>query len=408
MTTNDIAEKIEKAFQQYSLKGKKVLAIIPDGTRSAPVDLMFSLFNRYYAPEVRQLDYLVALGTHPLMTEEQLCKRVGINLEEKEEQYKNTRILNHRWDLEDTFTKVGTIGPSEMAELSGGLSDEEAEITVNKLIFDYDILLILGPVFPHEIAGFSGSNKYLFPGICGWEFTDCTHWLGALKTNIGTIGYKDTPARRLIDRAAEFITVPIVYFNMVVNEEGLQGLFVGGDKTAWEKAVELSSQLNIQYESKQYKTVLSVAAAKYDDYWTGAKAFYKLEPIVADGGTIIVYAPHIDEISITHNEVIKNIGFHTVDYFKDNLDTKFRDVPRAVLAYSALVTGRGAYKDGKESTRVTHKLASAIPKKTLDSLNLQWEDAGAIDPGEWQNRNDPEVKVVFNAGERLYRPSGEE
>jgi nickel-dependent lactate racemase len=405
MTTNDITEKIEKTFQKYSLKGKKVLAIIPDGTRSAPVDLMFSLFNRYYAPEVKQLDYLVALGTHPLMTEEQLCKRVGISLEEKEEQYKDTRIFNHRWDLEDTFTKVGTIGPSEMAELSGGLSDEEAEITVNKLIFDYDILLILGPVFPHEIAGFSGSNKYLFPGICGWEFTDCTHWLGALKTNIGTIGYKDTPARRLIDRAAEFIPIPIVYFNMVVNEEGLQGLFVGGDKTAWETAVELSSQLNIQYEPKQYKTVLSVAAAKYDDYWTGAKAFYKLEPIVADGGTIIVYAPHIDEISITHNEVIKNIGFHTVDYFKNNLDTKFRDVPRAVLAYSALVTGKGSYKDGKESTRITHKLASAIPKKTLDSLNLQWEDAGAIDPGEWQNRNDPEVKVVFNAGERLYRPS---
>lgn len=404
MTEKDITESVLQAFQDYSLTNKRVLVVIPDGTRSAPIDLFFSLFNKYYKPKVSKLDYLVALGTHPLMTEEQLCKRVGISLKEKEEQYKDTRILNHRWNAEDTFTKVGTIGPSEMAELSEGLADEEADITVNKLIFEYDILLILGPVFPHEIAGFSGSNKYLFPGICGWEFTDCTHWLGALKTNIGTIGYKDTPARRLIDRAAQFISVPIVYFNLVVNEEGLQGLFVGDDKVAWEQAVELSSKVNIRYEPKQYGTVLSVAAPKYDDYWTGAKAFYKLEPIVADGGTIIVYAPHIDEISITHNEVIKNIGFHTVDYFKARLETEYRDIPKAVLAYSALVTGKGACKEGKESTRVSHKLASGIPKETLESLNLKWEDARKIEPEEWKNRDDPELKVVFNAGERLYKP----
>lgn len=403
LVDDNIVEDITRAYEKFALKNKKILVIIPDKTRSAPIQQFFSLFQKYYAPGVKKLDYLIALGTHPLLTENQKLERLGITKAEQAIAYPDLEIHNHRWDLEETFSNVGTINKSNMAELSEGLIEERTPISVNKMIFNYDIVLVLGPVFPHEIAGFSGYTKYLFPGICGWNFIDSTHWLGALKTNIETIGKIDTPVRRMINKAAEFISVPIVYFNMVVNDEGLKGLFVGDTDSAWRKAAGLSGEVNIHYEPKQYEKVISIASPKYADYWTGAKAFYKLEPIVADGGEIIVYAPHIHDISITHNKVLEKIGFHVVDYFKAYLDTKFKKIPRTTLAFSALVKGKGAYQDGMEATRISHKLALNIPKAVLDSLNLAWEDKSRIDIEKWKNKESNGIKVVFNAGEKLFR-----
>ncbi|MCW8969442.1 MAG: lactate racemase domain-containing protein, partial [Flavobacteriales bacterium] len=77
---------------------------------------------------------------------------------------------------------------------------QEVPVALNRLVLDYDHVLICGPVFPHEVVGFSGGTKYLFPGIAGAEIINFTHWLGALITNHEVIGVRDTPVRAVIDR----------------------------------------------------------------------------------------------------------------------------------------------------------------------------------------------------------------
>ena len=78
----------------------------------------------------------------------------------------------------------------------------EVPVSLNKLIYDYDQLIVCGPTFPHEVVGFSGGNKYFFPGISGSEVINYTHWLGAVITSFEVIGNASTPVRDVINRAA--------------------------------------------------------------------------------------------------------------------------------------------------------------------------------------------------------------
>lgn len=398
----DVQQKLEAACAGIGISGRKLLAIIPDNTRTAPVGLFFKLLHRLCAGKAARLDYLVALGTHPLLGENELLKRVGISREEKEGVYSASNLFNHRWDQAEALTRIGRIGEFEMLELTGGLLREPTEVSINRMLLDYDQVLVLGPVFPHEIAGFSGAGKYLFPGVSGPELTDVTHWLGGLQTNLATIGVRDTPVRRLIERAVAMVPVPLLFLNLVVDEEGLKGLFIGSGRDAWEQAVALSAQLNIRYVQRPYRQVLSLASGKYEDFWTGAKAFYKVEPIVEDGGELIVYAPHIQKISITHDQVLGQMGFHVKDYFVAHME-RYGGLRKTVLGYAALVKGTGTYRDGQERPRVRLRLASAVSKEECRRLNLDYLDPREIRVEDWEGRDAEGRYVVRNAGEVLYR-----
>ena len=135
------------------------------------------------------------------------------------------KFFNHEWDRPETFVSLGKISADDIEKISGGLFREEVDVRVNKLILDYDEMIIVGPVFPHEVVGFSGGNKYFFPGIAGSDIIDFTHWLGALITSYAAIGTKDTPMRRVIDRAAAMIPVQRHALCSVVTHEGISGVF---------------------------------------------------------------------------------------------------------------------------------------------------------------------------------------
>ena len=109
--------------------------------------------------------------------------------------------------------------------------------------------------------------------------------------------------RRVVDRAAALVPVPKFAFCMVVHEGKLAGLFAGTPEEAWSQAADLSDQLHIIYKDRPFHTVLSCAPPMYDEIWVGGKCMYKLEPVVADGGELIIYAPHIREISLTHGKL---------------------------------------------------------------------------------------------------------
>jgi nickel-dependent lactate racemase len=399
------SEAVGEFFAKNSYAGKRVLVIIPDNTRSGPIGEVFKLLYERLKPQAQAVDCLVALGTHQPLTERQICKRLAMPISERKTTYASVQFFNHEWDKPGTFASIGRISADEIAQISGGLFREEVDVRLNKLIFDYDTFLILGPVFPHEVVGFSGGHKYLFPGIAGSEIINFFHWLGAIITNPVINGCKWTPTRKVVEKAASLIDIPHALAAIVAVEGKLKGLFLGDTLEAWEKAADLSNEVHIIYKDRPYKTILGLCPEMYDDIWTAGKVMYKLEPIVADGGTLIIYAPHISEVSYTHGKVLDRIGYHVRDYFLRQMD-KFKDVPRSSMAHSTHVRGCGTYENGTEKPRVNVVLATGIPKERCDRINLGYMNPAQIKVADYENREAEGVLVVPHAGEILHRLRG--
>ena len=405
MKNNEVAELVRNALAEGDYKGRKILLILPDSTRSAPVGLLFKCIYDELCDDAACIDGLIALGTHQPMDWDAILKRVEITEDEYKQKYSTlTKFYNHAWDNPDALAVIGMIDADEIKSITKGYMYKQVDVTINRMIFDYDILFVLGPVFPHEIVGFSGGNKYFFPGICGEEILNTFHWLGGLITNAVINGTKDTPVRDLINRAAEFIAVPRLYFNMVVKHGVLHGLYIGDGLTAWGKAADLSAEVNVEYTGRKYKTVIGLAPEKYDELWTGGKVAYKAETIVEDGGSLIIYAPHISEISFTHGESILKVGYHVRDYFSTRMDD-YKEISEGVLSHIVAVKGSGSFDNGIEKPRIEVFLATSIPEKVCRDINLGFVDCRLLNIDALKKRDD--VLVIEDAGEVLFKQKAE-
>jgi nickel-dependent lactate racemase len=385
--------------------GQKVLVLIPDHTRTIPLPQLF----RYLVEilhDTRQLDFMVALGTHPPLSEAQLHKLVGITAVERQTTYRHIGLLNHAWDVADVLTTIGTLPQSQIQEIAGEswhpTLGGDVPVNINRAVLDYDHILILGPTFPHEVAGFSGGAKYFFPGICGPDMINVTHWLGALAGVRGTIGIKNTPVRAMIHAAAEHIPTPTTLMALVVEGKGVSGMFIGDVLSAWRAAADLSSERHIVWVDRPFQRVLSCAPPMYDELWTAGKAMYKLEPALAEGGELIIYAPHLDVVSHVHGQYIYEIGYHVLPYFLAQWE-KFKHIPLGVLAHSTHVRGDGRYAHNTEYPRASVSLATKLSPEDCAQLALGYVNPDDIDVSEWQNREDEGVLYVPKAGEMLYR-----
>jgi nickel-dependent lactate racemase len=402
LTIEQARAVVGQGLGSLALDGRRLLVIIPDGTRTMPLPLMMAAIESEAGPRVAALDYLVALGTHQPMTDAQLTRLVGRPVVDG--RMGRSHVFNHRWDDPATFATLGRIEAAEIRALSGGRLDRDVTVSLNKLIFEYDQLLICGPVFPHEVVGFSGGNKYLFPGIAGPEIINFTHWLGALISNYHVIGAGYTPVRAVIDRATRLVDRPVACLSLVVTHEGLVGLYFGTAEEAWKSAAALSGETHVVYVDRPFRRVLSVMPAMYEDLWTAAKGMYKLEPAVADGGEVVIYAPHITEVSYSHGALIDEVGYHCRDYFLAQWE-RFRRYPGGVLAHSTHVKGLGRYDAaaGVETPRIRVTLATGIPEERCRRINLGYLDPASVRLDDWTGREDEGVLVVPRAGEMLYR-----
>jgi nickel-dependent lactate racemase len=400
----ELQSVVSEGLAAMNLAGLKVLVLIPDGTRTMPMPLLFRILEEELGGRVRTLDYLVAAGTHPPMDDIQLSKHLGCTV--RNEAVGPRRIFNHQWDDPATFEHLGRIPASEISRLTGGLASEDVPVTLNRLILNYDHILICGPVFPHEVAGFSGGGKYFFPGIAGPDIIHFTHWLGALVTSYSIIGVAETPVRSVIDRAVRMIPRPHSLIGLVTTHEGVAGVSCGDTREAWSAAASLSAQRHIVWTEKPYRRVLAIMPEMYDDLWTGAKGAYKMEPAVADGGEVVIYAPHIREISKVHGRLIEQIGYHCRDYFLAQWE-RFRSYPGGILAHSTHVKGQGTYDaaTGVETPRIQVTLATSIPESVCRAVNLGYLDPAAVKPNEWLDRAADGWLVVPRAGEMLYKVS---
>lgn len=398
----DIQTLVAQYLADPIFDNRRVIVLIPDHTRTAPLPVLFRVVSDVLKARVKALNFMVALGTHQPLDEAALLSLVGLIPHERETTYAAVGLLNHSWDNPHHLVQIGELNSSQVEILSEGLLHESVPLRLNRQILEHDVVLILGPVFPHEVAGFSGGNKYFFPGIASAEFINASHWLGALKTNYATNGIQHTPVRTMIDQAAAFIAIEKRCLSFVSSPEGLHGMFYGSPESAWEEAVPMSAQIHIKLQDRTYMEVLGCAHTHYDDLWTAGKVMYKLEPIVATGGRLIIYAPHIDTISYTHDHWIRRVGYHVRDYFLSQMDL-FTSVPRGVLAHSTHVRGTGTFENGVEKPRIQVVLATAIPENQCRAVNLDYHDPNDINVATWRAQ-DPEKRLLVNpAGETLYR-----
>ncbi|HPU97046.1 MAG TPA: lactate racemase domain-containing protein [Candidatus Hydrogenedentes bacterium] len=393
---------VHESLAEIRLENRRILFIIPDHTRSMPMPLMFRALCEATRKRAAKTDFLIALGTHPPMTDEMIQELLGITAAERAEVYGDIGIFNHAWKDPEALAEIGWLTAEQIEELSGELMREAVRVTVNRLVLQYDVVCIVGPVFPHEVVGFSGGNKYFFPGVAGEEILNMFHWLGALITNYAINGTKHTPVRAVVDRAAALIPVEKWCFCLTQVKKNTRAIFFGTPEAAWDKAADLSAETHIIYKDKPFRQVLAMAAPMYDELWVAGKCMYKLEPVVADGGELIIYGRHVKEVSVTHGALIRQIGYHVRDYFLKQMD-RFRHIPGGILAHSTHVKGMGTFENGIEIPRVTVTLATSIPESVCREINLGYRDPDSIDPAEWENREEEGILLVRDAGEILYR-----
>ena len=394
LSAEEVRGFIASCLAEIDLDGRSLCLVIPDATRTCPLPLLLSAVAESVRARVRSCTAVVALGTHAPMTGEAIATMVG-DFE--------FAVVNHEWWVPETFIGVGTLGADTVSELSNGMLREVVDVRINRLVLESDVTIIIGPVLPHEVVGFSGGNKYLFPGLSGQELIDVTHWLGALitsRTIIGTRGI--TPVRALIDAAAGLVPGERQALCTVVDHAtgGLHSLSFGAPELAWAAAADVAADTHIEYLPAPVGRVLSIVPSRYADLWTGAKGFYKVEPVVADGGEVVLYAPHITEIAAMHPEQ-EGVGYHSRDFFLAHWE-EYRNHARGELAHSTHLYGAGTYDPVHgEHQRVRVTLATGIPEEVVTRANLNYMDPASVDVALWMA--DSGALVVPDAGEVLFR-----
>ncbi|HEY3291633.1 MAG TPA: lactate racemase domain-containing protein [Anaerolineae bacterium] len=405
LSDQEVINQIQDGLAGFDSNNKRLLVIIPDGTRTAPVPLLIRALYRAIGRQAKQFDVMVALGTHMAMSDEALDHHLGMGAADRALLH-NSRVMNHEWYTPGTLTTIGTVPAARARAITHDIINEDIPVIINRQVLEHDHIVICGPVFPHESVGFSGGNKYLFPGIAGFDTISTFHWLSAMLTTMAIIGIEDTLVRRLIDEYASYIKTPVTCVSFVISEKGMHAVFTGDALTSQRKAAEISKQVHIAYLDKPVHTVIAHAAERYDDLWTGGKAMFKAEPVVQDGGRLLIHAPHITEVSYTHGRWLDECGYHVRDYFAKQME-RFAHIPRVALAHATNVKGAGTYDLAThiELPRIQVDISTGIPRARTERINLGYVDPATVSLEDWERRAKEDDGILFipHAGEFLYR-----
>lgn len=395
---------VERTFAAVDFDGKKVVLVVPDGTRSCPLPLLVQTVHRHLIDRVASLTAVIALGTHSYMEPDEIDRWFGVEPGGLEAAYPGLTVVNHEFKDHSQIVTIGTLSAETIGELSNGSVHEEVVVEMNRHVVEADINVVIGPVFPHEVVGISGGNKYFIPGCSTHDAIDLSHWVGALigvEDMIGTPGV--TPVRAIINAGSEMIPGARLALCLVVKSGTgeIESVAWGTSEESWAEAAKVAAETHVVYVDEPFRKVLAMMPTRYDDIWTAAKGCYKMQPAMAEGGEVIIYAPHVTEVSEQHKEIY-DIGYHCIEYFTKQWD-RFSSVPKGVLAHSTHVRGAGTYdpETGMESNKIKVTLCTQIPEEVCRSVNLGYLPLDAVDLDAW--KADPDVFVQENAGEILYR-----
>lgn len=403
LSPRELRDILEHSLMRIA-PGARVLAIVPDKTRDDNSAVLFP-----FAAEILQrrhvslFDALVAQGTHGPMNDDEKRAKIGGDVAGL------ANIFDHQWNVPSELISIGRLDAAQVTRLTGGLINDAVEINLNRRLAPgvYDTILIFSATVPHEVAGFAGGAKYLFPGVAGPDLTHATHWLGALAGIENVIGRIETPTRHMIEAAADFVSGQIITLNSVITRDDnnrlrTHALFTGDFRTAFRQAAEVSRQVHIKYTGRKYRRVVALLDEHYDELWVGGKASYKLGGIIESGGELIIYAPHLRSISETHGRLIEKYGYAPLDRVREMvaLSAELQN-NLAVAAHLAHVSYAGQRDEsGRVIPRYRITMASALDEDTCRRVHLGFMDHRQFRVEDYED--DRDTLIVENAGRDLY------
>lgn len=311
LTDEQLREALFGVFQALGTR-QRVLALPPDYTRfhsyAGPLTCMA---HEYYGDQL--VDVMPALGTHEKMTDRQLDHMFpGLP---------KSLVREHKW--RDDVVTIGQVPASYVQEVTEGIYQHPWPVQLNKLIWEgnHDLVLSIGQVVPHEVIGMANGNKNLFVGTGGTEGINQSHFIGAAYGMERMMGRTDTPLRRILNHAQENFCrqLPLLFVLSVIGpdsrgENVVRGLFVGDDLECFERAGELSAQVNVtRVDQELDKVVVYLHPDEFQSTWLGNKAVYRTRMVIADHGQLIVLAPGVkmfgEDAEI--DRLIRKYGYRT-------------------------------------------------------------------------------------------------
>lgn len=397
ISMEEIEKSVDALLEQYNGL-KKVLIVPPDFTRCYS-----------YAGEITQVLYkklspyaevhvIPALGTHMEMDAEEKEKMfAGVVPEEA--------FLVHHWQA-DTIS-IGTVPKEVIEEISGGLYVTDIEVEVNERIINggYDLIVSVGQVVPHEVVGMANYSKNLFVGLGGRQMINKSHMLSAICGMEQALGVADSPARKVFDYAQQHFLdgeLPLIYIQTVTTLQedtlSLNGLYIGASRKPFEKAVELSTKLNICHVDRRAKKLVTyLDPHELKTTWVGNKGIYRTRMAVADGGELIILAPGVKSFGENKemDEMTRTYGYkgrdHILDLFNRGV---FGD---KIMAAAHLIQGSS---DGRFTITYATR-PEYLSKEDINSVGYEW-----LDYEEAAARYDPDTLKdgwnVLEDGEEIY------
>lgn len=398
LSRDDLKKGLNEAFGKLGER-QKVLAVPPDYTRlPSRAGELTEMAWEYYGEKLT--DILPALGTHTPMTEPQINHMFG----------RTPKTLFREHDWRNDVVTLGEVPESYIHEVSEGKVNFSWPAQVNRLLVegDFDLILSIGQVVPHEVVGMANYNKNIFVGTGGSEGINKSHYIGAVYGMERMMGRADTPVRRVFNYATDnFAThLPIVYVLTVVGvngngEQQTYGLFVGDDFDVFDRAARLSLEVNfVMVEKPLHKVVVWLDPTEFKSTWLGNKSIYRTRMAIADGGELIVLAPALKEFGEdkTIDRLIRKYGYfgtpHTLKAVEENAELRGNLGAAAHLIHGSS-EGRFSvtYCPGKEVDNLT--------RDEIESVGFQWDDIDRV----MQRYNPARLNEGFNIlpdGEEIY------
>ena len=371
LSNDEMREAIYSSLAKLGIK-KKVLALPPDFTRYHSHAGILTKFVYDYYKEFLS-DVMPALGTHVAMTESEISKMYA-------------GVPQHLFRIHNWRSDLATLGevPSEFVnQVSEGKITYSWPAQVNKLLVEgnYDLILSIGQVVPHEVVGMANYNKNIFVGTGGKEGINKSHFLGAVYGMERMMGRADTPVRKVLNYASNNFAnhLPIVYILTVVGKNaegklGVNGLFIGDDYETFTHASELSQKVNFEMLDKPLKkVVVYLDPTEFKSTWLGNKSIYRTRMAIDDGGELIVLAPALKEFGEdkTIDQLIRKYGYVTTPEVLHFVE-KEEDLKNNLSAAAHLIHG-----SSENRFKITY-CPGHLTKKEIESVNFNYADLDAM------------------------------
>jgi nickel-dependent lactate racemase len=290
---------------------KKVLLVPPDITRANSCAGKITAFYYSMLKKNCRVHVMPALGTHEPMTAEERHEMFGTCIPDD-------CFMDHNWRAD--VVKIGEVPREFVAKVSKGFFDRPVDVEVNRAIMDssYDLVISIGQVVPHEVAGMANHNKNIFVGCGGCSMISHSHMLGAVYGMERIMGRDINPVRMVFDYAEDnFLKdVPLMYVMTVttadMNGTHLHGIFIGRGKKLFTEAASLSREKNLTFVDKPFKkAVVYLDEKEFKSTWLGNKAIYRTRMAMADGGELIIIAPGVRRFGedSVNDEIIRKYGY---------------------------------------------------------------------------------------------------